>query len=63
MENKIRIDQQIVHKVFRDCQNSYKITLRRFEMLKNIAKDQRPWNHQEVVNSWQTGINQYKQTL
>lgn len=63
MENKVQLDQQIVEKVLRDLKSSIPITMKRFEMLKNIAKEQRPWNHEEVVKSWEEAIRQYNKTV
>lgn len=55
--------KQLTDKIFNDCRINYKLTMRKFKMIKSTPKDNHylflPLTKKETVEAWQEGIRRY----
>ena len=55
----MKMNEDLIIKVKKELSQNYKLTMRRYEFLKTMNIEHRPWNYAEVVGSWDEAILQY----
>ena len=56
------MDEEVINHVLKMCRENFKFAERRFKFLQSMPKSLRPYNHFQVIESWEEGIKRYYET-